>query len=64
MNSVFSSNGKQVATFTETPEGEQSLSVIDVETGRRSYAEVVGYSGGEVTTKIGPIVTWQPVPHR
>ncbi len=64
VNSVFSSNGKQVATFTETPEGEQSLSVIDVATGRRSYAEVVGYSGGEVTTTIGPIVTWQPVPHR
>jgi dipeptidyl aminopeptidase/acylaminoacyl peptidase len=63
VNSVFSSDGKQVATFTEADE-EQSLSVIDVDTGRRSYAEVVGYSGGEVTTKIGPIVTWQPVPRR
>jgi dipeptidyl aminopeptidase/acylaminoacyl peptidase len=63
VNSVFSSDGKQVATFTEADE-EQSLSVIDVATGRRSYAEVVGFSGGEVTTKIGPIVTWQPVPHR
>jgi len=63
VNSVFSSDGKQVATFTEA-DGEQSLSVIDVDTGRRSYAEVVGFSGGEVTTKIGPIVTWQPVPHR
>jgi Tol biopolymer transport system component len=64
VNSVFSSDGKQVATFTETPEGEQSLSVIDVATGRRSYAEVVGYSSGEVTTAIGPIVAWQPVPRR
>ena len=64
VNSVFSSDGRQVATFTETPEGEQSLSVIDVATGRRSYAEVVGYSSGEVTTTIGPIVAWQPVPHR
>jgi Tol biopolymer transport system component len=64
VNSVFSSDGKQVATFTETPEGEQSLSVIDVATGRRSYAEVVGYSSGEVTTTIGPVVAWQPVPHR
>lgn len=63
VNSVFSSDGKQVATFTEADE-EQSLSVIDVATGHRSYAEVVGYSGGEVTTTIGPIVTWQPVPHR
>lgn len=64
VNSVFSSDGKQVATFTETPEGEQSLSVIDVATGRSSYAEAVGYSSGEVTTAIGPIVAWQPVPHR
>lgn len=63
VNSVFSSDGKQVATFTEADE-EQPLSVIDVDTGHRSYAEVVGYSGGEVTTKIGPIVTWQPVPLR
>jgi len=62
-NSVFSSDGRQVATFTEDNE-EQSLSVIDVSTGRRSYAEVVGYSSGEVTTTIGPIVAWQPVPHR
>lgn len=64
VNSVFSSNGKQVATFTETPEGQQSLSVIDVASGRSSYAEVVGYSSGEVTTVIGPIVTWQPVRQR
>jgi len=63
VNSVFSSDGKQVATFTEADE-EQSLSVINVDSGRSSYAEVVGYSGGDVTTKIGPIVTWQPVPHR
>lgn len=62
-NSVFSSDGKQVAAFTETNE-EQSLSLIDVATGHRSYAEAVGYSSGEVTTTIGPIVAWQPVPHR
>jgi Tol biopolymer transport system component len=63
VNSVFSSDGKQVATFTEADQ-EQSLSVINTATGRHSYAEVVGYSGGEVTTTIGPIVAWQPVPHR
>jgi dipeptidyl aminopeptidase/acylaminoacyl peptidase len=63
VNSVFSSDGKQVATFTEADE-EQSLSVIDVGTGHRRYAEAVGFSGGEVTTTIGPIVAWQPVPHR
>lgn len=59
-NSVFSSDGRKVATFTATGE-EQSLSVIDVATGRRSFTEVVGYSGGEVTTIIGPVVAWQPV---
>jgi len=59
-NSVFSSDGKKVATFTATGE-EQSLSVIDVATGRRNFTEVIGYSGGEVTTTIGPIVAWQPV---
>ncbi|HMI80911.1 MAG TPA: hypothetical protein VK480_03905 [Solirubrobacterales bacterium] len=64
VNSVFASDGKQVATFTETTEGQQSLSVIEVATGRRAYTEVVGYSSGEVTTVIGPIVAWQPVPRR
>lgn len=59
-NSVFSSDGRKVAAFTATGE-EQSLSVIDVVTGRRSFTEVVGYSGGEVTTTIGPVVAWQPV---
>jgi Tol biopolymer transport system component len=59
-NSVFSSNGRRVATFTEA-NGEQSLSVIDVATGHRTYTEAVGYSSGEVTTTIGPVVAWQPV---
>lgn len=56
-NAVFSSDGRQVAAFTATEE-EQSLSVIDVATGRRSYSEVVG--SGEGTT-IGPVIAWQPV---
>jgi dipeptidyl aminopeptidase/acylaminoacyl peptidase len=61
-NSVLSSDGKQAATFTAT-EDQQSLTVIDVATGRRGYTEVVGSTGGEVTTTIGPVVAWQPVPH-
>jgi Tol biopolymer transport system component len=60
-NSVFSSDGKQVAAFTETKEG-QSISVIDVATGHSGYAQVVGGAEGEVTTTIGPIIAWQPVP--
>lgn len=63
-NSVFSSNGKQVAAFTATKE-EQSISVIDVSTGRSSYAQSVGGTeGDEVTTTIGPVIAWQPVPQR
>ncbi len=61
-NSVFSSNGKQVAAFTATKE-EQSISTIDVATGRSGYAQVVGGTeGDEVTTTIGPVIAWQPVP--
>jgi Tol biopolymer transport system component len=61
-SSVFSSNGKQVAAFTATEE-EQSISVIDVATGRSSYAQSVGGTeGSEVVTTIGPVIAWQPVP--
>jgi tricorn protease-like protein len=55
-NAVFSSDGRKVAAFTATKE-QESLSVIDVATGRRSFSEVVG---GEDTT-IGPVIAWQPV---
>jgi Tol biopolymer transport system component len=59
-NAVFSSDGSQVAVFTATKE-EESLSVINVATGRRSFSEVVGSFGGEETTTIGPVIAWQPV---
>jgi dipeptidyl aminopeptidase/acylaminoacyl peptidase len=59
-NAVFSSDGRQVAAFTATKE-EESLSVIDVATGRRSFSEVVGSFGSEETTTIGPVIAWQPV---
>jgi dipeptidyl aminopeptidase/acylaminoacyl peptidase len=59
-NAVFSSDGRQVAAFTATDE-DQSLSVIDVASGRRAYAEVVDSYESEVTTTIGPIIAWQPV---
>jgi Tol biopolymer transport system component len=62
-NSVFSSDGRDVAAFTATKD-EQSISVIDVASGRRGYAQVIGSSEGEVTTTIGPVIAWQPVPHR
>lgn len=59
-NAVFSSDGRQVAAFTATDE-DQSLSVIDVATGHRAYAEVVDSYESEVTTTIGPVIAWQPV---
>lgn len=59
-NAVFSSDGRKVAAFTATKE-EESLSVIDVATGRRSFTEVVGSLGEETTTTIGPVIAWQPV---
>jgi Tol biopolymer transport system component len=62
-NSVFSSDGKQVAAFTATKEG-QSISVIEVAGGRGGYTQVLGSSEDEVTTTIGPVIAWQPVPHR
>lgn len=59
-NAVFSSDGRRVAVFTADKEGE-SLSVIDVASGRRAYSEVVGSSEGEASTTIGPVIAWQPV---
>lgn len=59
-NAVFSSDGRQVAVFTADKD-EQSLSVIDVATGVRSYSQVVGSFEGAVMTTIGPVMAWQPV---
>ncbi len=55
-NAVFSSDGRKVAAFTATEE-QESLSVIDVASGRRSFSEALG---GEDAT-IGPVIAWQPV---
>jgi dipeptidyl aminopeptidase/acylaminoacyl peptidase len=58
-NAVFSSDGSKVAAFVATKE-EQSLSTIDVASGRRSYTEVaVSYE--DEATAIGPVIAWQPV---
>ena len=59
-NGVFSSDGRKVAVFTAKGE-EESLSVIDVATGRSGYTGVVGFSNSEETTTIGPVIAWQPV---
>ena len=61
-SSVFSSDGRRVATFVEA-EGEQQLVSIDVANGR-SVELAEGYDLTEGGTEIGPVIDWQPVPHR
>jgi Tol biopolymer transport system component len=59
-NGVFSSDGRKVAVFTAKDE-EESLSVIDVKTGRSEYTGVSGFSNSQETRTIGPVIAWQPV---
>ena len=65
-NAVFSSNGLEVAAFIatkSTTETRQTLTAISVATGRqRALAEGFSSSYGTVTTTIGPVIAWQPVP--
>jgi Tol biopolymer transport system component len=57
-NSVFSSDGKSVATLIET-RGEQQLMAINLATGRRS--DLAEAYGGEGEEAFGPVIDWQPV---
>jgi dipeptidyl aminopeptidase/acylaminoacyl peptidase len=59
-NAVFSSDDRKVAVFTAKGE-EESLSVIDVATGRSAYTGVSGFSNSQETRTIGPVIAWQPV---
>lgn len=60
--SVFSSDGKRVAAIVED-EGEQRLVSIDVARGG-SVQLAAGYDLAEGGSEIGPVIDWQPVPHR
>ena len=58
-NSVFSSDGKSVATLIEDKE-EQRLMAINLANGRKtSLAEAYGEEGTE--DAFGPVIDWQPV---
>lgn len=61
-SSVFSSDGKRVAAIVEA-EGEQRLVSIDVARGG-SIELAAGYDLAEGASEIGPVIDWQPVPHR
>jgi Tol biopolymer transport system component len=56
-NSVFSSDGKAVATLIEGRDGEELMS-INLHTGRKTDLETAAGSEG---AKIGPVIDWQPV---
>ncbi len=57
-NSVFSSDGRSVATLIET-NGEQELMSINLVNGRQhDLAEAYGGEGG---ASFGPVIDWQPV---
>jgi Tol biopolymer transport system component len=56
-NSVFSSDGRSVATLIEGKEYEQLVS-IDLATGRKSGLETAEVRNG---ASIGPVIDWQPV---
>ena len=61
-NSVFSSDGKQVAALVEA-EGETRLVAIDVAGGHRSdLASGTDLAAGG--SEIGPVISWQPAPPR
>jgi Tol biopolymer transport system component len=60
--SVFASDGKRAAAIVEA-EGEQQLVSIDVTTGRETQL-AAGYDLSEGSDEIGPVIDWQPVPHR
>ncbi|HET9197759.1 MAG TPA: hypothetical protein VFN92_05830 [Solirubrobacterales bacterium] len=62
-SSVFSSDGKRVAAFVQD-EDEQQLVGINVETRRESQlASGYDFDEGDGTV-LGPVIDWQPVPHR
>ncbi|HVT00055.1 MAG TPA: hypothetical protein VHE08_06015 [Solirubrobacterales bacterium] len=56
-NSVFSSDGRSVATLIEGDEYEELMS-IDLATGRKGSLET---AAGREGATIGPVIDWQPV---
>jgi Tol biopolymer transport system component len=57
-NSVFSSDGRSVATLIETRDVQQ-LMAINLANGRKS--ELADAFGGEGEATFGPVIDWQPV---
>lgn len=62
-NGVFSSDGRRVAAFVAAKD-QQSLVAINV-ADRRQTQLAEGFEASEKDgTVIGPVIAWQPVPHR
>jgi len=62
---VFSPNGRRIAALNSGLWGE-SLWVLNTANGRRvkTVTSASDLEGGEGNSTIGPLVAWQPVPHR
>lgn len=58
-NSVFSSDGRSVATLIEE-DGEERVVAINLANGDRSTL-VAAYAEGSTHAAIGPVIDWQPV---
>ena len=59
-NSVFSSDGRSVATLIEEG-GEQRVVAINLANGRRSQLAVAYGTEAGGSASIGPVIDWQPV---
>ena len=62
-SSVFSSDGKRVAAFVAVEDQQQLVSINVATRDVTDLAEGYDYEEGEGTV-IGPVIDWQPVPHR
>jgi Tol biopolymer transport system component len=64
-NSVFSSNGKSVATLVETKEGQELVSINLTNDDVRELASIYDEEGSEGSeaskASFGPVIDWQPV---
>ncbi len=62
-SSVFSSDGRRVAAFVAQGETETLVSIAVANRRQVELAEGYDYGEGE-GPEIGPVIAWQPVPHR
>ena len=62
-NGVFSADGRKVAAFVAVDD-QQSLVAVDIATRRQTELAEGFEASAEDGTAIGPVIAWQPAPHR